>query len=214
MSFKTKSSRNHVNLGENGLLGIPQGLIPTYLNRFDPKKSLPKKVHELLIGYMRVQFFNEELRESAIIGFPVADSWQKYCSVDMPAIEWLMENQQNLIKDTDTDIQVSSAGLTFKYQVTRFVYPQGKEAHRKLSKLIAKKCKMQQEDRTLSLVVSIERTPRLTECEIKNLLTSTKIPFGEITLIMKASEERGHITIWKIYPKVSKGVELKLPLPI
>ncbi|MCK4606991.1 MAG: hypothetical protein KAU35_06825 [candidate division Zixibacteria bacterium] len=214
MNTNNNSSRQIVSLGEDGMLGIPQYLIPVFLHKYDLNKSLPKKVHELLVGYILVQFLGEKQRESAMIGFPAAEGWRKRCPDDPLTLDRLLENHKKLIKDTDVDIRVSSSGLTTKYQITRFVYPTGRTAHRKLAELIAKKCRHQQPDPSLNLLVSVEKTPNISENELRNLVTKTNIPFGGILLIMKASSEKGHFSFCQLYPKLIPGKEVWVPLPV
>ena len=214
MNIPSDSSRQSLRLGEDGLLGIPQHLVPVFLRRFDISKSLPKKVHELLVGYILVQFLEEELRESAIIGFPAAEGWEEHCSEGPLTLDWLFEHHEKLVNDTDVDIQVSSGGMTTKYQITRFVYPTGRNAHRSLAQLIAKKCKHQQPDPYLNLLVSIERTPNISEDELRNLLTKTRIPFGGVILLMKASPALGEVQYCMLHPKLVIGKTIRLVLPI
>ena len=201
-------------MGEDGLLGIPQHLVPVFLRRFDISKSLPKKVHELLVGYILVQFLEEELRKSAIIGFPAAEGWEEHCSEGPLTLDWLFEHHEKLVKDTDVDIHVCSGGKPTKYQITRFVYPTGRNAHRRLSELIAKKCRHQQPDPSLNLLVSIERTPNISEDELRNLLTKTNIPFGKIILLMKASHALGVFWYCMLHPKLEPGKTIHTELPM
>lgn len=201
-------------LGENGLLGIPQQDLLKYLQSFDPKKSLPKKVHELLVGYLLVQFVEEDQRESAIIGFPAAEGWEKRCVGGSLTLDWLLKHHQVLVKDTDADIMVRSSGITIKYQVTRFVYPIGGNALRRLADLIAYKCKHQQPDPHLNLLVSIEKTPHISESELRILLINTSIPYSSIILLMKASREIGEVKYCMLYPKMVIGKTIQVDLPI
>ncbi len=201
-------------LGEDGMLGIPQNRILEYLNGFDHNKPLPKKVHELLVGYLLLQFVNKEQRDSAIIGFPAAEGWVKHSSGGSLTLDWLLEHHHELVNDTDVDILISTGGMTTKYQITRFVYPTGRTAYRSLAELIFKKCRHQQPDPLLNLVVSVEKTPNISESELRDLVTKTNIPFGGILLIMKASSERGHFSFCQLYPKPIIGKEIRVPLPV
>lgn len=203
-----------VRLGEDGMLGIPQHQVLQYLNGFDHNRPLPKKVHELLVGYLLLQFVKEEQRESAIIGFPAREGWEKHCSEGPLTLDWLLEHHQELVNDTDVDIQISSCGLTTKYQITRFVYPAGRTAHRNLAELIAKKCRHQQSDPYLNLVVSVEKTPSISKNELQNLVTKSSIPFASIILIMKASAARGHFSFCQLHPSPIIGKEITVPVPV
>ncbi len=214
MNISKVSSQQSRILGENGLLGIPQQDLLKFLLSFDPKKPLPKKVHELLVGYLLVQFLEDDQKESAIIGFPAAEDWGKQC-IEVPlTLDWLLEHDELLIDDTDADIMVRSSGITIKYQVTRFVYPVGGNALRRLADLIAYKCKHQQPDPHLNLLVSIERTPHITESELQSLLIHTSIPFNSILLIMKSSRAKGEIKFCSLYPKMVIGKTVHTRLPI
>ena len=203
-----------VRLGEDGMLGIPQRHVLEFLRRFDHAKPLPKKVHELLIGYILLQFVNEEQRESAVIGFPAAEGWEKHCPEGPLTLDWLFEHHYVLVNDTDVDIQISCGGMTTKYQITRFVHPIDQSAHRKLSHLIEWKCRHEQPDPFLHLLVSIERTPNMSEDELRSLVTKTSIPFAAIILIMKASADRGHFSFCQLYPKPILGKEIRVSLPV
>ena len=202
-----------VRLGEGGMLGLPQHQVLEFLRRFDDSKPLPKKVHQLHIGNLFLQFLNDQQRESSIIGFPAAEGWNTKCSEKALTLDYLLEHQKELISDTDVDIQISSVVVT-KYQITRFVHPSGRSAHRRLAELIAKKCRHQQPDQHLNLLVSIERTPNISEDELRTIVTETDIPFAGIFLIMKASAERGHFSFCQLYPKTIIGKEIRVPLPV
>ena len=196
------------------MLGIDQHLVPEYLRKYDTAQPLPKKVHELLIGYILVQFLEENLREAAIIGFPAADGWKEHCSEGPLTLDRLLENQQEFVCDTDVDIHVSSCGMTARFQVTRFVYAPDGIAHRRLAELIVKKCRHQQTDKHLHLVVSMENTPNITEEEIAAILGDTSVPFRAIILIGKASPEAGHFSYAQLYPKPILGKEIRIPIDI
>ena len=163
---------------------------------------------------MFVQFLEENLRESAIIGFPAAEGWKDHCPEGSLTLDWLLEHHEKLVKDTDVDIQVSSGGMTTKYQITRFVFPQGKKPLRNLAKLIEKKCRFQQPDPSLNLLVSIEKTPNISEDELRHLLKKTAIPFGSIILLMKASTAFGEVKYCMLHPKLVIGKTIRLDLPI
>jgi hypothetical protein len=213
MNTSNNSSKKIVSLGEGGMLGISQHLVPLFLRKFDPRQPLPKKVHELLIGYIFAQFLEEGLRESAIIGFPAADGWGKICPEGPLTLDWMLEHHHDLVNDTDVDIQVSSGGMTTKYQITRFVYAPDGTAHRRLAELIMKKCRHQQPDDHLYLVVSIENTPNITREEIHEILDRTSVPFRAIFIIGKASAKVGHFSYAQLYPKPILGKEIQIPLP-
>lgn len=200
--------------GEQGLLGLPQHVVPLLLRRYGLNKALPKKIHELLIGYIFVQFVETSQRETSIIGFPAADNWRDFISDDNMTIDFLLENQNKLIKDDDVDLMISSGGLTTRYQISRFVYPSGKNSHYRLSELITKKCRHQQPDANLSLVISLESKRSITEAELQDLLSKVNIPYGNIILISKASSKRGHFTYYMLYPKIFIGKDIQLDLPV
>lgn len=206
-------SRKIVTLGEDGMLGISQHLIPEFLSRFDTSHSLPKKVHELLIGYIFCQFLEEKLREEAIIGFPAAEGWKRHSTEKPLMLDWLMAHHHELISDTDVDIKISSGGLTTKYQITRYVNAPNGIAHRSLYDLITKKCKNQQPDRHLHLVVSIENTPTITEQELRNIVGRITVPYRAIFLISKASAKPGHFSYVRLYPSPTIGKEIIVPIP-
>lgn len=206
--------RGRLRLGEDGTLGIDQYLVPEYLRKYDPGQPLPKKVHELLIGYILVQFLEEKLRESAIIGFPAADGWKKHCPEGLPTLDWVLEHHEQFVCDTDVDIHVSSCGMTARFQVTRFVYAPDGIAHRRLAELIVKKCRHQQPDKQLHLVVSMENTPNITEEEIVAILSEISVPFRAIILIGKASSKAGHFSYAQLYPQPILGKEIEIPIDI
>ncbi len=195
------------------MLGLSPHEVLEYLLTFDQSKPLPKKVHELLIGYLFVQFLNDQQRESSTIGFPAAEGWNAKCSEKVLTLDYLLEHQEELISDTDVDIQISSI-VVRKFQITRFVHPGGRSAHRRLAELIAKKCRHQQPDKHLNLLVSIERTPNISEDELRTLLTETNIPFAGIFLIMKASADRGHVSFCRLYPNPIIIKEKRVSLPL
>ena len=213
MNSKKDSSGEIHELGERGMLGISQHLVPLFLREFDLGQPLPKKVHELLIGYIFAQFLEEGLRESAIIGFPAADGWRKLCSESPPTLDWLLEHHHDLVNDSDVDIQVSSGGMKAKLQITRFVYGPDGTTNRRLAELITKKCRHQQPDKYLHLVVSIENTPNITKKEIHDILKKTSVPFHAILLISKASTKPGHFSYAQLYPTPIIGKEILVPIP-
>ncbi len=201
-------------LGEGGMLGMDQPLVPEYLRKYDAREPLPKKVHEHLIGYILVQFFEEKLRESAIIGFSAADGWRDHCSDGPLTLDQLLELENELVCDMDVDIHVSSCGMTARFQVARFAYAPDGIAHRRLAELILKKCRHQQPDKHLHLVVSMENTPNITEEGIVAILGKTSVPFHAIILIGKASQQAGHFSYAQLYPKPILGKEIKIPIGI
>nr|MBN2277217.1 hypothetical protein [candidate division Zixibacteria bacterium] len=199
---------------EEGLLGLSQQDILSYLKGFNPNKALPKKVHELLIGYIFVQFLKEDEKEVAIIGFPAAKDWQDNCPQKEITIDWLIKYGKKLISDKDVDIKINVKNWMANFQVVRYVFRAGKKPCRELAQLIKYKCGKYKKTPNLNLIVSIECKPRITVDEIKNLLTTSNIPFEGIFLIMKASSERGHFTYSQLYPKQIIGKEIRIRLPI
>jgi hypothetical protein len=206
------SSNRHPELGKRGMLGIPQHLLPIFFGKFDLKRPLPNKVHELLIGYILVQFLKEDQKQSAIIGFPVTEGWEKRCGISQITLEWLLEHCHQIVDDADVDIQIFSCGLTTKYQITRFVYPHGQRPIRRLAELIKKKCQ-QPTDSSLNLLISVERTPEISRSELQNLVTSKNIPIIHL-LLRRASNKLGHFSIIQIYPKLVVGKEVKIQIPV
>lgn len=193
---------------------MPQRLVRETLLRYDPGQQLPKKIHELLVGYLFVQFFGDGQRKSATIGFPAAQDWQQHCPKGDLSLDLLLEHPTDFVRDGDADIHISAGGFRRKFQVTRFVYPRGQEPHRRLAELIEVNCLTSQNDRSLDLLVSIEKTPNISVDELCRLCRKTAIPFGAIYLIGKASSEQGHVYYRRLYPKPIVGKETRVSLPI
>ncbi len=207
-------SKYVIKIGENGLLGINQSQVPLFLSKFQLDKPLPKRVHELLIGYVLLQFVEKHQKEEAIIGFPAAEDWEHKCQAGRTTLDYIMEHPSGIISDKDVDVMISSAGMITKYQITRFVYPRGRRPDRNLAELIVKKCKQQQTDRSLNLVVSIEQSPHIIIEDFLAHIEGLKVPYGTIVLLQKASNKRGHFRLFQLFPKVIIGKDIQTNLPV
>jgi hypothetical protein len=194
-------------------LSIAPNDIIEYL-KIRPEVFDNKKFHELIIGWIIVQFLNMPQCRSALIGLPAKEELIQRLSSTPISLDFMLSNYNNLTKDSETDIYIyiKEQNIYTKWQICRYTFKEGKSPKRSLADLIAKKCNMYQLDSELNLAVSIEKTPKITKRELKNMITNTRIPFGTILLIIKASEERGHFTCIQLYPKLVMSKKIKIPL--
>jgi len=107
-------------------------------------RPLPKKIHELLIGYIFLPFITKKQRDESFIGFPAKNGWENNVPVKGLSISHLLKNPNKFIEDSDADIHISCESLTTKYQITRYVYLHGTRPHYSIGRLIVRKYQRQQ----------------------------------------------------------------------
>ena len=169
-----------------------------------------KKMHELVVGWLFAQFFNEAEKDDLYIGFPLKPDWEK-TSGGQVFLDVMLKRSDFLMEDRDVDIYVGRDETWQKCQVTRFLNPEISKKKRRLADLIAQKCQKASPDPSVALVISVESKPNITLDELENL---PKIPFGQIFLIMKASQKRGHFNFCQLYPKPFIGSDRMISLPV
>lgn len=161
-----------------------------------------------------LQFVVGGQKDNAIIGYPAKSEWSKVKPDGNLTLDYLLKHSDNFIEDSDVDIHISCEGALTKYQITRFVHPNNRKPDYSLGELIARKCRRQQPDRRLYLVVSIEKNPSLEMDEFMSQLNGLVVPYGRIILIQKASGIRGHFRIFQLYPKIIFGKSVYTNLPM